>query len=115
MFPPCLHKPLKPPPPGYDLSLIKKKKRERLSSELLPYKKHSSSSLLPIANLAELEASILMDATPSSTQQLIARPFIKASRKKKQVSPSVTIPIADEHVSIDTTILGDQLVSPSNI
>jgi hypothetical protein len=112
LFPPHLLKPQKPPPPGYDPSLIKKKKRERLSGELLPFKKHSSSSSLPAANPDELEASIPMDATPSSPQQIAARPLIKVSRKKKQVSPSVSISATDEHVTLATIISGDQLVSP---
>jgi hypothetical protein len=56
-----------------------------------------------------------MDATPSSSQQISARPFIKVSRKKKQVSPSVSISAIDEHVTVDTTISGDLLVSPRTI
>jgi hypothetical protein len=68
LFPPRLLKPQKPLPPGYDPSLIKKKKRERLLGELLPFKKHSSSSSLPATNPDELEASIPMDATSSSPQ-----------------------------------------------
>jgi hypothetical protein len=83
-----------------------------LSGELLPFKKHSSSSSLPAANPDELEASIPMDATPSSPQQIAARPLIKVSRKKKQVSPAVFTSATDEHATLDTTFSGDQLVSP---
>ena len=104
---------MKPPPPGYDPSLIKKKNRERLLGELLPYKRDSSSSQQPAADLAELEAPIPMDATPSSSQKQAARHFMKASRKKNQVSPSVsTSDFADTDCN-DATNSGNQLVSPS--
>jgi hypothetical protein len=74
-----------------------------LTGELLPYKKSSSSSLQIAATLDELEAPIPMDVTPNSTLQLPARPFIKASRKKKKVSPFVSLFVFVEQDFIDTT------------
>ena len=85
-----------------------------MTGELLPYKKSSSSFLQLATNPDESEASISMDATPSSTQQNPARLFIKATRKKRQVSPSVSISVSVEQDFIDNTNSGDQLVFPSS-
>jgi hypothetical protein len=63
LFPSRLHRAVLPTPPGYEPSHTKKK-RARLSGDLLPYKKISASSMMIAPNPAELESPIPMDATP---------------------------------------------------
>jgi hypothetical protein len=65
MFPPHLHKPVRPSSPSYNPLL--RKKIARLVGDLLPYKKSSGISLQIATTPDELESPIPMDATPIST------------------------------------------------
>jgi hypothetical protein len=73
---------MKSTPPGYDPSLIKKK-RARLSGDLFPYNKISTSSNLKVFEPDELETHIPMDETLMHSLQMPTRSFFKASKKKK--------------------------------
>ena len=83
---------MKSTPLGFDPSLIKKK-RARLTGDLLPYKRISASSNLQSSKPDELKNPIPMDATPIHNLQLPARSFFKASKKKKQVIVSDSKPV----------------------
>ncbi|XP_059430102.1 uncharacterized protein LOC132163748 [Corylus avellana] len=72
LFPPRLHKPVKPSPPGYNPPLVKKK-RARLTGDLLPCKKGSCSSPLIALTPDELESPTPMDSIPNKFLQLPAR------------------------------------------
>ena len=95
-------------PPGYNPSQIKKK-RARLTGDLLPYKKSFASSIQKSSNLDELETPIPMDATPDHILQLPAKSFFKASKKKKQIIHYATLLVSNLHNSIEN--LGDLEVS----
>jgi hypothetical protein len=72
--------PVKTSPPGYDHSLVKKK-RVRLSGELFPHKRGSGNSLLSAFTPDEMELAIPMDTTPKPSLHLPTRPYYKGSRK----------------------------------
>jgi hypothetical protein len=82
LFPTQLLKLGKPPPPSFNLSQIKKK-RARITGDLLPYKKSSASLLQKAPDPDELEAPFPMDATPNTILQLPARSFFKDAKNKK--------------------------------
>jgi hypothetical protein len=112
LFPPRLHRAVLPTPPGNEPS-CSKKKRARLSGDLLPFKKISASSLLIAPDPAELESPIPMDATPQLNLQLPARSFFTASKKKKQVLSSVSK--SNNVLSVNIENSGDLEESPSCI
>jgi hypothetical protein len=101
---------VKSTPSSYDPSQIKKK-RARLSSDLLPYKKTYVSSNLKASDPAKLESPIPMDANPMHSLQLLARSFCKASKKKKQVLISESKPATILSDNIENS--GDHEESPS--
>jgi hypothetical protein len=112
LFPPRLLRAALPTPPG-NVPSCSKKKRARLSGDLLPHKKISSSSLLNAPDPAELESPIPMDATPQLNLQLPARTFFTASKKKKQVLSSASK--SDNVLSVNIENSGDLEESPSCI
>jgi hypothetical protein len=69
--------------PSYDHSLVRKK-RARLSGELLPHKRGSRNSFLSALTPDEMELPIPMDTTPKPSLHLPARSYYKGSRKGKK-------------------------------
>ena len=98
--------------PGSKPSMFKKK-RARLTGDLLPYKKGADHSPLLATIPKDLESPIPMDFTPNIELQLLAWSYFKASRKQKKVSPSVSLSdfaILDNCTSIKSE---DHVVSPN--
>jgi hypothetical protein len=70
-------------PPSYDHSLVKKK-RARLSGELLSHKRGSGNSFLSALTPDEMELPIPMGTTPKPSLHLPTRSYYKGSRKGKK-------------------------------
>jgi hypothetical protein len=104
--------PINNTPPGYDPSLIKKK-RPRLSGLLLPHKKGSEFPHQPVSNPDEMETSIPMDIIPIPPINLPSRSFFKASRKRNKSIVSAPSTIPAELVTGNSIKVGDLVVSPN--